>query len=521
MILKGTDLHPTIFVSIASYRDPDCQNTVRDLFEKAARPERVFIGICWQFVPKEDDDCFVVETRPEQVRTIRVHASESKGACWARNKVQSLYQGEDYFMQIDSHMRFAQGWDELLIGMLAQCDSPKPVLSTYPLSFTPPDTYGDEGVVTIYPKWFDDFGVLVQRSEIASMKDAPPLPRKNAFIGAGLIFAAGSIVKEVPYDPYVYFEGEEITMAVRMWTSGWDIFVPNAVLAFHDYGQRPERPRHWKDQTDWDKLNQHARKRIRYLLGIETNRDEDLVDIERYGLGTARSLAEYEAFSRLDFRVRTYRGALLLKPELAADQPAQCTARKDMFVRIWRDNFWNCAETRSGSGSALSATAGLRKWLPATLNFLGAEILADAGCGDMNWSRELAGALRLYLGFDIVPDLVADVREKLKEQPNCFFSETDIVTATLPRSDAILCRDVLTHLPLDAVMMALKRFRQSGARYLITTSHTSGGNVSIRNGGWQALDLTAAPFNLPPPRMTFHEGGTKHLAVWATGDLPA
>ena len=49
---------PRIFVQIASYRDPDCQNTVKDLFEKAAHPERIFVGICWQFIKGEDDDCF-------------------------------------------------------------------------------------------------------------------------------------------------------------------------------------------------------------------------------------------------------------------------------------------------------------------------------------------------------------------------------------------------------------------------------------------------------------------------------
>lgn len=138
----------------------------------------------------------------------------------------------------------------------------------------------------------------------------------------------------------------------------------------------------------------------------------------------------------------------------------------------------------------------------------------------MNWSRELAAALRLYLGFDIVPELVADLRAKLSEQTNCFVSELDIVTATLPRADAILCRDCLTHLPLDAVRMALKRFRKSGARHLIATTHAVGRNHWIRTGGWQALDLTAAPFHLPPPRLMLDEGGTKRLGVWAASDLP-
>src|SRR5260221_13345699 len=54
---------PRIFVSIASYRDTECQWTVKDLFEKARHPERVFAGICWQFIAAEDADCFEVRTR--------------------------------------------------------------------------------------------------------------------------------------------------------------------------------------------------------------------------------------------------------------------------------------------------------------------------------------------------------------------------------------------------------------------------------------------------------------------------
>ena len=30
----------TIFVSVPSYRDPECQHTVRDLFAQAAQPAR-------------------------------------------------------------------------------------------------------------------------------------------------------------------------------------------------------------------------------------------------------------------------------------------------------------------------------------------------------------------------------------------------------------------------------------------------------------------------------------------------
>ena len=133
-----SDRQPLIFVAIASYRDTECQWTVKDLFEKATYPDRIFVGICWQFVPGEDDDCFQVTTRPEQCRVLEFHARDSQGACWARHQGQTLWRGEDYVLQIDSHMRFVPGWDERLLEMLAACPSDRAVLSTYPPAYVPP-----------------------------------------------------------------------------------------------------------------------------------------------------------------------------------------------------------------------------------------------------------------------------------------------------------------------------------------------------------------------------------------------
>ena len=43
--------------------------------------------------------------------------------------------------------------------------------------------------------------------------------------------------KQVPYDPglpFLFF-GEEAAMLARMWTSGWDIFMPPQSVAFHQW----------------------------------------------------------------------------------------------------------------------------------------------------------------------------------------------------------------------------------------------------------------------------------------------
>jgi len=514
---------PTIFVSIASYRDPDCQHTVADLFTQAAHPERIFVGICWQFVPGEDDDCFVLPPPfPDQVRQIEVHASDSLGACWARHQVQTLWRGENYYLQIDSHMRFVPGWDDLLIDMLARCPGAKPVLSTYPLAFTPPRDLAKDELVTIHPKGFDAHGILAQRSTLTPLEQAPAVPAPSPFIGAGLLFAAGSIVSEVPYDPHVYFEGEEISLAVRLWTSGWDIFRPNAAVAYHDYGRHPDRPRHWKDKVDWADLNEKSRRRVRHLLDARRTPDAGaLAEIERYGLGKVRTLAEYEAYSGLDFKGRLYQGKPLPLEELAAERPEQAEKRRAVFAGIWRDNFWGCAETRSGQGSSLEATAILRADLPGLLAFLGVQSLADAGCGDLNWMQTLTRALQFYVGYDIVPELIQDLQLRLADRQNCFFKAQDIAIDPMAQCDAILSRDCLTHLPLDAALLALRNFRSSGTRYLLATTHAVGRNLWVDAGGWYTMDLTAMPFNLPPPRLSIREGGSKTLGVWAVSDLPA
>lgn len=513
---------PAIFVSIASYRDPDCQNTVNDLFAKAAHPGRVFVGLCLQIAPGTDADCRVSEPRPGQLRVITVDAAESRGACWARSRVQELWQGEEYFFQVDSHMRFVSGWDEKLIAMIGKCAGEKPVLSTYPLEFTPPDHFAPERLVTIRPKGFDEHGVLTQNSDLSPIAKAPALPAPSPFISAGMLFTSGQVVQEVPYDPHLYFTGEEITLGARLWTSGWDIYCPNEVVAYHNYNKQTERPRHWEDKRDWVQLGRISRSRIRHLLGIATREgdDEPHTEMERYGLGSVRTLADYEVFSGLDFKRHLYKGLPLPLPESAPDRDKQIEARRRMFSWIYKESFWGSTESRSGNGSTLAATTPLRTWLPATLDFLGVNILGDAGCGDLNWMKELLKPLRFYFGFEIVPELVEQLRENFRDRSHCFFAETDIVTAVLPACDAILCRDCLTHLNLESALMALRRIRQSGSRYLIATTHSTGQNVWITSGGWHPMDLTAPPFNFPPPRLALSEGKTKSLGVWAIDDLP-
>lgn len=300
-----------IFVSVAAYRDPDCVNTLQSLFATAHDPDRLRVGLCWQALPGADDELYPVRDRKDQCAVLAVDARESRGASWARSRIESLWDGEDYLFQIDSHMRFVPNWDFELRSMLTKCESEKPVLTTYPHKYLDgyPETTQELATSfypTMYAEKFDDDGVLLCNGYGTLISDAPERPARNPFFGAGFVFAAASLIEEVPYDPYLYFFGEEVTRAARLFTHGWDIFTPNAVLANHDYERRPERALHWDDHQDWSDLDRRSRARLRHLLRMEESEEpEVLIDIDRYGLGAVRSLVEYENFAGIDLRTRT------------------------------------------------------------------------------------------------------------------------------------------------------------------------------------------------------------------------
>ena len=135
----GYAKHASIFVAIPSYRDPECRHTVDDLFSKATILDRVFVGICLQ-TDSDDDTQSYLESKyfSSKVRVYWVDYREAAGPCVARAQAQKLWQGEEFYLQIDSHMRFRPGWDCFLINELEKCVAAKPILTTYPLGYTLP-----------------------------------------------------------------------------------------------------------------------------------------------------------------------------------------------------------------------------------------------------------------------------------------------------------------------------------------------------------------------------------------------
>lgn len=330
-----------IFVQIAAYRDPELLPTLRDCLRQARAPERLSFGICWQHDPGDSLAEFEGDSR---FRVVAIPHQRSRGACWARSVVQKLYQGEPYTLQIDSHHRFIEHWDDVLIAMLeGLCASghPKPILTSYAPVYDPADDPAGrhkEPLRLCFDGFLPDgpFAIKPHTMDDHERMDAPEPAR---FFSAHFAFMPGSFCNEVPYDPRIYFFGEEHSLAVRAFTHGYDLFHPHRVVLWHHYG-RNQQPKHWDDNRRWTFRDQRSMQRFRQLILREHAQGMHVPELDPFGLGTIRTLTDYEHYAGICFSLKGATDHALQtlpppEPELpVSDEAFRATIARDRSVNV-------------------------------------------------------------------------------------------------------------------------------------------------------------------------------------------
>ena len=302
---------PTLFVAIASYCDPLLAFTLRSAYSQASDPSRLRFGVVEQALPGQQLRLDAAWAQ-QQVRWARLSAVDARGPCWARALGMTLYQGEDWYFQVDSHTWFEPGWDQRLLQWAAHCASinPRCLISCYPNPFR---MDGGEPFATVVSRQvlahaviggqaFDADHPVLMFEGVPVASDAP-VP--GFHVGGGCLLAPGRVVQALPYDPFLFFHGEEQAFALRAWTHGWDIFhIPGMPIyhLYHQPGQAP-RPMHWSAEVDALRAVRSAT-----LIRAANRRLADLLwhgaDLGCYGLGPVRSLADYAKFSGIDYAGR-------------------------------------------------------------------------------------------------------------------------------------------------------------------------------------------------------------------------
>ena len=303
----------TVFISLASYCDPLLHFTLQRALATAADPASLHFAVVDQS-PESVRQPLPQELAPARLSYLRIDPVYARGPCWARALAMTLYDGEDWFFQIDSHMEFEDGWDQRLIAQASELLPGRKgvVLSAYPNPFVFQDGQIVRQVCT------DKVLAHVVKPGAAFDPDHPVLafeahpvdvdwPVPGFHLGAGCLFGPGRLVTEFPYDPGFYFHGEEQAFALRLFTHGWDIFHMPGLPIYHLYNfagsGAPSRPLHWDAAHDagrnekWWSLEQRSRAR---LAALAAGQLEGV-----FGLGAQRTVTDYARFCGIDYEGRT------------------------------------------------------------------------------------------------------------------------------------------------------------------------------------------------------------------------
>ena len=202
----------TIFVSVASYRDPEALFTIRSIFERAAFPSRVIVGVCFQCDELVDADCYdlsalrpsgcamyarfgfrgrrlvgqsghgtsssngYLTTRPTSYKSTRTHALRRIGMRCSSRCLVAVRAASQCSQPTHCHMKEQ-------VTALDHRRKRLTVLCTRVAS----EAFGSDRMLRFH--------------RLLSKRPAAPLP--TPFWAAGFSFSSGRLVREVPYDPHL------------------------------------------------------------------------------------------------------------------------------------------------------------------------------------------------------------------------------------------------------------------------------------------------------------------------------
>jgi prolyl 4-hydroxylase len=297
----------TIFIAIAAYCEPELVTTIESCLTNARRPDRLRFGICLQY---DESDPLTSSTSLDQysqdirVRYVKYPYTDSRGGCWARNIAQQLYVDERYTLQIDAHSQMLESWDVILIEMLHELPSQKPLITAFP-----PLYYFSDGArvyeyiddlsqvnTALAKQWNQDGSIHHPQAIIAENNSA--YPRRTRFLSGAFVFTLGIWNEEVRQDPEHFYTGEEFALTLRSFTHGYDLFDPSQIVVWHRLHPMPNRKFwHDNDSNEVQRRHDNALRRLRWLYEGDPENQ-----LGCYGLGPVRGLEDFNVYSGLDCR---------------------------------------------------------------------------------------------------------------------------------------------------------------------------------------------------------------------------
>ncbi len=294
----------SIFVQIAAYRDFEVTPTILDAIKQSSGNHKINFGVHTVYLEESEIN---VPDLPN-VKHAESKAPDNIGLGIGRALAHQFYDGEDYYLQCDSHSRFIKGWDEVAIHSVLNYQIQgihKPLLTMYPANYWYPSLdakFVEKDVLSsgqLRNISFHENPDQFRKTRIP-LQTAMPIVDGSVFVksvSGGSIFTVNGFQ---PFNTDIAFYGEEIWLAARAYTHGFDIVVPDEQYMYHLYynhnkpAEINKRKLLWADFPDQFNALDVISKDLIYKTLTEGTTGDML-------LGTERTIAEYGIFAGLDF----------------------------------------------------------------------------------------------------------------------------------------------------------------------------------------------------------------------------
>lgn len=320
----------TIFVAIPCYRDKELVPTIESIYLNAKNPERIFVGVGLAYKKSDGKFWKGITKKYKNVKIVEKEAlPENIGLGNQRADANSRFANQDYYLQIDAHMRFDMHWDDLLIHHyqnLVALGEPKPLITGYPRAYAPATYASVRGAYPYYNPmskehyfrqrqghndvpcfrvglepavFFKEMGFPRHGDRIFTKFET--LALANA-VSPAQIFTAGSFVKEVPANRDIKFLEEEQYYSILAYMKGYNFYTPRVTGIMHYYTEayqqvlletRDHPELDFPDKFRTYTYNDSKKGGIKIFTALQTLK------------GTVRSFSDYEKFAGIDYANRT------------------------------------------------------------------------------------------------------------------------------------------------------------------------------------------------------------------------
>lgn len=296
----------SIFVQIAAYRDFEISPTILDAIKQSSGNHQINFGVHICYLEDNEVDILPLDN----VKYATSKAPENIGLGIGRALAHQFYNDEDYYLQCDSHTRFVQNWDEIVLNSALnyQIDGiTKPLLTMYPANYWYPTVTSKFIETDFIPEpplgltniSFHENPDQFRQTRIP-LQTAMPIEDGNKMVksvSGGSIFTVGDFL---PFNTDIAFYGEEIWLAARAYTHGFDLLIPEKQYMYHLYynhnkpAEINKRKILWTDfTTEFEELDKISKALIYNTLTEGT--------VGEMLLGTKRTIADYGTYAGLDF----------------------------------------------------------------------------------------------------------------------------------------------------------------------------------------------------------------------------